>query len=181
MMSYEYKRRPETDQAFHVLEGILCGISLDGEINRQEARELSEWCDTYRDLAERHPFFEVNAYVRRILADDALDASEIETLKWFVGEVCSDKDYQDSVAANLARLEGILHGILADGAVDDQEIANLGAWLAANGKLAGLYPYDELCSMLAEIAVDGVVTDAERAWLASFMGRFLRHEGDERS
>jgi hypothetical protein len=77
------------------------------------------------------------------------------------------------ITADIQRLEGMLHGFLADNDLSDIEIHLLNNWLDGNRHLLGIYPYDEISAILAGILRDGIVTDTERNYLILFMSEFV--------
>ena len=70
-------------------------------------------------------------------------------------------------------MEGIFHGILADNLITDEEIKNLENWLFDNEDLIGVYPFDEIESLLIGITEDGIITEKERNYLKLFLSEFV--------
>ena len=69
------------------------------------------------------------------------------------------------VTSSIQFLNGMLHGLLADGKLSDHEIMTLKAWIDANDFLAGTYPFDEINSLLYVILEDNIITEQERETL----------------
>jgi NAD-dependent DNA ligase len=84
---------------------------------------------------------------------------------WFCEKVTTDNTYYDLATSDMQRLSGILHGIIADKNIKDDEIYQLQKWITDNEHLASIYPYDELASLLVSITADGIITDEERQLL----------------
>lgn len=62
-------------------------------------------------------------------------------------------------------LIGICSGIVADGAINDQEIAYLRTWLKENSESCATWPGNMIAKRIDAILADGVVTDEERSEL----------------
>jgi NAD-dependent DNA ligase len=75
----------------------------------------------------------------------------------------------------MQRLQGILHGILADGKIADEEIKQLSAWIDEHTDLKGCYPYDEIDALLTQVLKDGVIDDNERKMLGLFFEDFISY------
>ena len=67
----------------------------------------------------------------------------------------------------------MIHGILADNQITDDEIHMLKKWTTANDFLSGSYPFDEIESLLLSILNDKVVTSDERNTLKAFLSNFV--------
>lgn len=63
-------------------------------------------------------------------------------------------------------LLGICSGLIADGLLNDLEIQFLRTWLIENVEVASSWPGEVLHKRVADVLVDGVITDEERAYLA---------------
>lgn len=163
----------ETDKALHTLEGILKGIYIDEKINKYEIIELTAWCASYMELIDIHPFSELIPLIEKYLEDGELTADEIEDLKWFIKNLTTKNLYFDLITSDIQRLEGIIHGILADNEINDKEIQTLKNWMYENDHLIGIYPFDEIESTLIGIAEDGVVSEEERKYLKVFLSQFI--------
>ncbi|MHB8077614.1 BRCT domain-containing protein [Desulfosporosinus fructosivorans] len=70
-------------------------------------------------------------------------------------------------------LHGILHGILADNILTDEEIIKLSDWINEHDYLNGIYPYDEIKSLLKSVLSDGVIDEDEREMLKAFFSEFI--------
>lgn len=172
----KFTTKAEIDKAFHTLEGILKGIYIDREINKIEIEELSAWCANYIDFIDKPPFSEVIPLIIKSLEDGVLTEDELEDLKWFINNLITKNKYYDIVTSDIQRLEGIIHGILADNDINDAEIESLKQWLFDNEHLIGIYPFDEIESTIVGITEDGVVTDEERKYLKVFLSQFIDYK-----
>jgi len=171
-----FTEKAEIDKAFHTLEGILKGIYIDKVINKTEIDELSAWCANYISYIDRQQFSEVIPLIEKALEDGKLTEDEIEDLKWFIGNLITKNKYYDVVTSDIQRLEGIIHGILADNEINNAEIECLKQWLLENEHLIGVYPFDEIEATLVGITEDGIVTDEERDYLKVFLSQFIDYK-----
>lgn len=175
MTNAGFTRRQRVDRAVHTLEGILKGVAIDGIITPDEAKELKAWCDDHRKLIGNHPFTELLPKIDAALADGCIDEEEQADILWLCQNLSSESIYYDSVTSDIQRLQGVLHGILADGHVSDVEIKQLSEWIDAHTDLKGCYPYDEIDSLLTQVLRDGKVADDERRMLTEFFEEFISY------
>ncbi len=136
-------------KAFHTLEGILKGIALDGKIEPLEQKELSDWCEDHHKFANRHPFNEI------------------------FPQISTGNSYADEITGDIQRLQGIVHGITADGKIEKEELEALQNWLDENEQLVGCYPYDELNTVISSVLKDGMVDAQEHEQLLQFFTSFV--------
>ncbi len=169
----KYTFRSELDKALHSLEGIIKGISTDGLVTITEISELQQWCARHYEFVDRHPFKELVPFVQKAISDNRLDSEEIQDLLWMLGNIRTESQYYNMVTSDIQRLEGMLHGILADGEITDPEVEGLSKWLFENEHLQGAYPYDELCSLVTSITADGKIDEIERKTLKLFIADFV--------
>lgn len=169
----KYTFRSEMDKALHSLEGILKGISIDGTVSSQEVEELRSWGRRHYEFIDRHPFKELVPLVLRSVDDNQLDPEEVQDILKMSENVRTDSKYYNAITSDIQRLEGILHGILADNKVTDAEIEGLSKWLFDNEQLRESYPFDELCSLVTAIMADGRIDNDERNMLKAFITDFV--------
>lgn len=162
----------EHHKAVNSFLGLLEGISIDGVVDEKEFQELKNWYDLYRPFIDRHPFNEILPAIEEALADNILTYDEVDALRWLCHNVDSQR-YYDTVTSSIQNLHGILHGIMANNAVTDDELRGLHRWLQTQIILKGTYPFDEIYSLLSSILADGVVTDDERNILKAFFSEFV--------
>jgi NAD-dependent DNA ligase len=161
------------DKAIHTLEGILKGIGIDSVIAEEEVRELSRWRTEHLEFASHHPFTEVMPKVDAALQDGVISMDERDDLLWVCNNLHTESTYYDAVTSDIQRLHGMLHGLLADGVLTDDEIRKLSAWVSENDHLKGCYPFDEIDSLLTAILSDGKIEDCERLRLKTFLADFV--------
>ncbi|MCH6259120.1 BRCT domain-containing protein [Puniceicoccaceae bacterium K14] len=161
------------NKALHTLEGILQGIEFDSEINAREIHELREWCDDHSRYKKLNPFNEIISIIDSALEDDVLDAEEMKDIEWYLNRALSSSHFYDSVTSDLQRLQGLLHGILADREVNDSEIKALSDWMDEREYLSGCYPYDEIYSLITSFLQDGKIDEEEAEFLKAFFCEFV--------
>ncbi len=170
---WKYTKMPRLNKAINTLRGIVAGIRADGVVVPDEITELTHWCLLQEDLRAHQPFSELLPKVETILTDGQIDEEERADLLWVCDHLSGFCEYYDDIAASLQQLNGIAHGLLADGALTDAEIVALRGWLQNNEFLSGTYPFDELYSLAVSILADGRVTEDERGTLMAMLGELV--------
>ena len=156
-----------------MIKGIVAGITTDRKISEDEVNELSHWCLCHADLIDRHPFNELIPMIQTAYEDGIITESESKDIIWLCNNFVSDANYYNLVTSSIQFLSGMIHGILADNEISDEEIYMLKKWTTVNDFLAGTYPFDEIDSLLLSILNDGVITADERAMLKGFLSNFI--------
>lgn len=176
---YEYRRfmkKEEMHKAINTLAGILTGIAADGAVSDAESNEVKNWYSLYEHLINVYPFIEILPTLRMAFEDDTLDLEEVKGVLWLCKrflDVKHEKLYFDYITSQIQQLEGMLHGIISDGEISDTEIENLKEWLEDNDYLGGVYPFDEVYSLLLAAREDGTVSNDERNMLKAFFATFV--------
>ena len=111
--------------------------------------------------------------IEAAFSDEILTSEEADNIIWLCNNFVSDSNYYDLVTSSIQFLSGMIHGILSDGIITDQEIYALKSWMSANDYLSGCYPFDEIESLLVSILEDGIITDDERNMLMAFLSNFV--------
>lgn len=168
-----YTTKSEIDKAVNTLEGLIHGIAIDGIINSDEIAELENWFHIHKRLLERHPFSELAGYLNQAFADRYLSEEERADILWFCKNLKSNGLYYDYLTADMQKLHGILHGVLADGHINKIELEQLHNWLLDHEYMSGIYPYDELCSVLTAVLQDGYISEEEHRFLKVFFSEFI--------
>lgn len=137
-----FTMKSEFDKSIHSLEGIIKGITLGRMINQDEINELINWCQLNSIYVDRPPFNELIDLVKRCLEDNTLTYEEIQDILWVCNNYQSGSVYYDVVTSDMQVLQGILHGILADNEINENEIYQLKEWMENTNSLANTYPYD---------------------------------------
>ena len=165
--------KSQADKAINSLKGILLGINLDKVVNSDEIHELKNWVKKHHELVLRNPFREFMLIIDSIAEEDLGLTETIEDLFWLCQKYEGDNYYYNAVTTDLQTLQGLCHGILADGEITDKEIFYLDKWLDDNEHLNTYYPYDEIRSLVLSIVSDGKVTEDERLVLKAYFSQFV--------
>ena len=175
----EYRRfmkKEEMHKALNSLAGILSGVAADGTVTEAESNEIHNWYSLHAHLIKVHPFSEILSALDMAFADDVLDIEEIHCALWLCQRFLDTRNerlYFDCITSQIQQLEGMLHGIISDGIISDDEIAALNAWLNENDHLSGIYPFDEVYSLLLAAKDDGTISNDERNMLKAFFATFV--------
>ena len=165
--------KSQADKAINSLKGILLGINLDKVVNTDEIQELKNWVKKHHELVLRNPFREFMLIIDSIAEEDLGLTETIEDLFWLCQKYEGDNYYYNAITTDLQTLQGLCHGILADGEITDKEIFDLDKWLDENEHLNTYYPYDEIRSLVLSIVSDGKVTEDERLVLKAYFSQFV--------
>lgn len=175
----EYRRfmkKEELHKALNALVGMLSGVVADGRVTEAESEEIKNWYSLHSHLINVHPFTEIFPALKMAFADDVLDVDEAEGALWLCQRFLDTKNeklYFDCITSQIQQLEGMLHGIISDGEISDAEIEDLRKWLDENDYLSGVYPFDEVYSLLVSAREDGVISEDERNMLKAFFSTFV--------
>jgi DNA polymerase III epsilon subunit-like protein len=165
--------KAQSDKAINSLKGILIGINLDCSVNQAEINELSKWVNDHKFLINHNPFHEFMSVIQKTLIDTIPITETIEDLLWLCQKYENDSFYYSAVTSDLQILQGICHGILADGKVNDKEVIDLNNWLNNNEHLHSFYPYDEIRSLINSILFDGIIDEEENLILKAYFNQFV--------
>ena len=163
----------ELHKAINMLQGMLTGISCDGDIADTEIQELSNWIILHENLRNRHPFTELLPAVESVVMNDRVSEEAKEDILWLCNNFTQNGEYYDVITSAVQVLHGLVHGVLADGELSDTEIEKLHRWIVENEYLQGVYPYDELKTLLHTALSDGKIDHSEREMLKAFLGTLI--------
>lgn len=172
----EYRRFTgpvELHKAVNTLRGLVAGMTTDRVATTEEVDELANWCIAHKHLIHRHPFRELIPLIERVYEDGIVTSEEASDILWLCNNFVSDTDYYDLITSSIQFLHGLIHDIMADGEISDAELHALKQWITANDFLMGIYPFDEIESLLMSVLMDGVVTHDERNMLKAFFSEFI--------
>ena len=169
----QFTTKSEADKALNSLRGILIGINLDGQVNDAELLELGNWCSKHQELVDRNPFKDFMSVISEVINEHEDREELIEDLLWRCKQYESENIFYNQATADLQTLQGICHGILADGLINDEEVKSLDKWLEDNDHLASYYPYDELRSLIISVLSDGKIDAQERLRLMAYFNEFV--------
>ena len=169
----QFTKPAELHKAINTLRGMVAGISCNDGISAAEIQEISHWCSLHAHLRDRHPFSELLPVIEASLQDGAIDEEEQKDILWLCSNFTDSSSYYDDITSSIQFLNGMVHGMMADGRLDEAEIHALRVWLDANDFLQGTYPFDELTTMVHTILEDNVITADERNSLVAFMSNLV--------
>lgn len=172
--SYRRFTKPaELHKAVNTLRGLVAGMTADNGLSESEAMELANWCSLHAQLRDRHPFSELIPAVESALQDGVLNDDEIKDILWLCDNITDEVRYYDVVTSSIQYLSGLIHGVMADGTLSDDEIQRLQSWIDDNDFLQGTYPFDEISSLVHTAAADGRISQDERNMLTAFFGTII--------
>jgi NAD-dependent DNA ligase len=174
-----YTVKSQTDKAISSLKGFLLGIKLDDEINIQEIKELQKWIIAHSELMNCNPLNEFMIIIEDAISNKIPAKETIDDLYWLCQKYENGSYYFNAVTSDLQILQGICHGILADGTITDKEIYDLQKWLDENEHLNTYYPYDEIRSLVLSILSDNKIEEEERVVLMAFFKQFVQIQDNE--
>lgn len=160
-------------QNINELIGIIKGINFDGVINDKEAVRLQSWVDKNRNLAYDKRQMELIKMVDLVLEDHVIDDDE----KTLMLTTCEEflKGTDDN-SVRIYELNGIIEGVVCDGEVNEVEILRLKEWMDSYGdSIRDHKPSAELCKVIDDILVDGIVTEEEQAELLDLLNARIRN------
>ena len=172
----EYRRYTlpaELHKAVNMLKGIVSGIKADEIIVDSEVVELSHWCSLHAHLRNKNPFSELLPVIENALEDGVIDAEEREDILWLCSNFEADCQYYDVITSATQYLNGLIHGMMADGKLTDKEIVALNQWLTDNDYLQGTYPFDETLSLTSAMLADHKISPDERNTLMAFFSNVI--------
>lgn len=169
----QFTKAQRVEKAVQTFKGMLEGVSIDQQLNAEEVAEILNWLNEYSDLVGRAPFNEMKQKMDEILEDGIIDPEEQEDLLWLCTQLMPDSEFFDEVTHGIQRLHGIMHGIMADGVITQEEAIGLQEWVDDHDYLKGSYPYDELDSLLMQFLKDKKLDEKEAADLAAFFDDFF--------
>ncbi|GAA4274381.1 BRCT domain-containing protein [Aquimarina gracilis] len=174
-----FTSKARADKAINSLKGILLGINLDKQINEKEINELKKWVENHYSLIDRNPFKEFMTIISETVSNNISATETIEDLFWLCQKYENDNYYYNAVTTDLQTLQGICHGILADGIINEKEVRDLEKWLEQNTHLSTYYPYDEIRSLMLSIISDGIIEEEEILILKAYLNQFVNIESKE--
>lgn len=171
--------KARADKAINSLKGLLLGIISDDIIDAKEMEELRLWAREHYDLVNRNPFREFMLLIENTASNEIPTKEAVEDLYWLCQKYEHNSIYYNGITSDLQLLQGIFHGILADGILSDEEIFRLHDWLSENKHLNSYYPYDEIRSLVLSIVEDKIITEDERTVLMAFIKQFVEIKNTE--
>ena len=171
-----FTQKSEADKALNTLKGILSGIVIDDVVNESEINNLKDWVSQHNLLIQRNQFKEFMSAINGYLHNEIPKSEFIQDLIYLCQAYESDNYYYNGITSDLQILNGLCQGILADNNVNDEEISGLNNWLTAHKHLHGLWPYDELNTIVENILADGIISLDDTELLSAFISQFAANE-----
>ncbi|WP_290832542.1 BRCT domain-containing protein [Flavobacterium sp.] len=168
-----YTAKAQNDKAISTLKGILLGFNLDNVVHEKEINELKKWISSHKELIKRNPFNEFMNIVENTISNKIPLKETIEDLFWLCQKYENGNYYYNTVTSDLQILQGLCHGILADGIINEKEIYTLEQWLSENEHLSTYYPYDEIRSLISSIISDNKIEEEEILVLKAYFSQFI--------
>ena len=160
------------------LAGFLEGVLADNVVDSMELTELDEWVRANHDWMSMSPWDELISLIDEI--DGAPESEYFELLQdlmWLANRL--GQEYFQGQALEISQLEGVFHGVLADGVLLDEEVHAMEAWLQNHAHLQGHFLYDGISKLIQDVLEDGVITEDERRSLIQFMLDFTSNISDK--
>lgn len=152
-------------RALNTLFGICRGLVADQRLNEREVAYLNSWLNEYEPLlAHDGDGYDLVHDVRGYLADGRLTHDELESLKEQLESVADNRGQSRFICDDVAmhHLTGLVHGMVADGRINDAEVTALSDWMNRHLHLEPLWPASTIFRRLRGVLADGVITEAER-------------------
>lgn len=171
-----YLKSSEMRKSINSLVGILTGITADGILQDEEKAELTNWYLLHRSMIYQYPFSTIVPQINIALSEDYLSLKSAEDMIWLCQHsIDANREQFNFVdkTSTIQQLHGILHGVLADGRILNEEINALQAWITEHDDLVDAFPLCEIKDSIARVLEDGVVTEEERDILKAFFASFV--------
>ncbi|WP_415063434.1 BRCT domain-containing protein [Bdellovibrio sp.] len=152
-----------TDKALTVLKGIIEGVISDQALNDLEYTTIKNWIDNYSFLQGNAGVHSVFESLYSALEDGVFTVEECKDILWAIDK-CSTTFYDD-ITQRCQELHGLLIGIAADRVILSSELSYLWTWLNDNEVLKGLFPYDEIYSLIMQIGHQKTLSQQEKDFL----------------
>lgn len=173
-------RKNYIDRSIQRLYGILEGVSADYILRDEEVLNLKNWLEINEYISKYEPFNELNKRIAEALEDGILDTDEKEELLEWCQEYCEG----DCIAANattlaVRRLHGVLHGLIIDNILSDEEIYSLHDWFEDYHMFRSVWPFNDLYVIVSGILRDNIIDEDERAFLKHICSEFAEKPIDK--
>lgn len=159
------------EKAINTLMGICMGITADRRLNEQEVVYLSTWMSQTRELTYGDPdMFDITCQLKEVLDDGKATQDELDDLQDMLSSILEYRPTRfDSKDVVLQHLTGIVHGMVADSHLNNDEIHALNDWLHEHVDLESSWPFNRIIQRVRSVLADGVITEEERADLMAVM------------
>lgn len=154
------------------INGFLTGLYIDNEINSDEQKALENWIIENMELSKSNPFKEIFPILINISKESEDIEEKIKDVRWVCENYLSNENYLNKIKSDMQMLHGIISGILADYKINIVEVHELKNWIQDNSQLKGVWPYDELESILLTVLKDQKLTVQEEETLNELFYEF---------
>lgn len=168
-----YMGKAEFEKALHTLMGLIQGISIDKKLNALELAELQHWLQLHSNYRNKYPFKEIIPLVAGSIEDHLLEVDEVEDILWVCNQYLNENPYFDTYTRDIQILQGLIHGIMSDNHITEEELVGLKKWLIDHDHLETVYPYDEIFSILSSVLQDNRIDDEEQNVLKAIFSDFI--------
>lgn len=163
--------------AVQTLHGLINGVVIDGVLRDRERDAIRTWLVDHKELRHRSSF----AGMALTLQRDLLDAPEFEPcvavdLLDALHRLADLEQYYDDATVDTQRLHGVIAGIASDGRIELDEVIAFRDWLNDHDHLSGLWPFEEISSVVRQVLADNVIDEEEHALLLNLFTAFVRDE-----
>jgi hypothetical protein len=155
------------------LEGYLGGIAMDSQLTKAEIRLLKHWLIVHNRLLAKPPFDQLWTLVETAVQDGVIEEEAWKDMLWLIESLTKNQGKgSQKIVWDMRRLQGMLRGILADGVITEEELAELQDWLQTHEHMEGYWPYDEIFRIVREVLKDGRIDARERDLLQAYFNDF---------
>lgn len=153
-----------------ILLGIIDGIEADRKLVPLESKALKSWLTNNARFSHKAPFSDIHEAVANAIEDEKLEQSEIDDIR-FVIDKALPRIFHDG---SMVYLQGLITGFAADGDLNEMERQSLKQWLLENEqRLSGLWPFDELFTLLFSFKKNSEISPEHMNLIKSFMNDFM--------
>ena len=133
----------------------------DEKLGHQEILFLDSWLRSQQEL-ENGDVVDLLNLIGEVLEDGVVTSDELQEVLEVINDIIEYGQKSSSeVEATINELLGLLLGIIADGEITKEELAQLESWLDQNKHIAEFWPTNEIAKRISKINEDGVVTKEE--------------------
>lgn len=154
------------------LYGLLIGLSIDGEISRDELHAISSWMSSNDSLRSDRAISFAFSVLDGILADGVVTDSERAVMFGLARKFVQESQFKGETLA-MQELLGMLKGITADGEISAREAANLLDWIDDHEEIASDRAVAPIFSILSESLQDGRISEEEHEAIKGAIRSFL--------
>lgn len=149
--------------ALTTLKGLIEGVTCDSVLNDLERTKILDWVDKFAFLKSHKAVGSVFDYLAEALADGVLTIEESNDIKWMIDR--NLVSYYDETTQQIQTLLGIMSGIASDNEISSVELAYLWKWLNDNEHLNGIFPFNEIYSIVCQVGTRKTLSTEQKNYL----------------